>query len=185
MRGGREVKRVSDQGRLVHHHILKAFGSHWRVFSWMEQWWGLCVGGRWVCVCPCPFLKKRSLLYGEGITLWRRNHSSHWSHVVQVRNNQILNWNDGFGNGWEIVFSGEVKELTCTGGERPWRASLVAQTVKNLPATQETRVQSLVRKDPLETGMATHSSILAWRIPWTEEPGGLQSTGSHNWATNT
>ena len=54
----------------------------------------------------------------------------------------------------------------------------VAQLVKNLPATQETWVQSLGREDPLEKGMATHSSILAWRIPWTEEPGGLQSTGS-------
>ena len=49
---------------------------------------------------------------------------------------------------------------------------LVAQTVKDLPAMQETRVQSLVREDPLEKGMATRSSILAWRIPWTEEPGG-------------
>ena len=63
------------------------------------------------------------------------------------------------------------------------------QTVKNLPATQETQVRSLGREDPLEKGTATHSSILAWRIPWTEEPGGLQSTGSqrvgHDWVTNT
>ena len=49
--------------------------------------------------------------------------------------------------------------------------------VKNLPAMQETRVQSLRREDPLEKGMATHSSILAWEIPWTEEPGGLQVHG--------
>ena len=49
------------------------------------------------------------------------------------------------------------------------------QTVKNLPAVQETWVQSLGQEDPLEKGMATHSGILAWRIPWTEEPGGLQS----------
>ena len=54
-------------------------------------------------------------------------------------------------------------------------ASLVAQTVRNPPAVQETWVWSLGQKDPLEKGMATHSSILAWRIPWTEEPGGLQS----------
>ena len=47
--------------------------------------------------------------------------------------------------------------------------------VKNLPAVQETQVQSLGREDPLEKEMATHSSILTWRIPWTEEPGGLQS----------
>ena len=49
----------------------------------------------------------------------------------------------------------------------------VAQTVKNLPAMQETRVQPLGQEDPLEKGMATHSSVLAWRIPRTEEPGGL------------
>ena len=57
----------------------------------------------------------------------------------------------------------------------------MAQWVKNLPAmqkTQEMRVLSLSQKDPLEMVMATHSSILAWRIPWTEEPGGLQSKGS-------
>ena len=52
-------------------------------------------------------------------------------------------------------------------------ASLVAQMVKNLPAMQETQVQSLGQEDPLEKGMATHSSILAWRMSWTEEPGGL------------
>ena len=50
--------------------------------------------------------------------------------------------------------------------------------VKNLPAVQETQVPSLGEEDPLEKGMATHSSILAWRIPSTEEPGGLQSMGS-------
>ena len=56
--------------------------------------------------------------------------------------------------------------------------SLVAQRIKHLPAMQETRIRSLGWEDPLEKEMATHSSILAWRIPWTEEPGGLQSTGS-------
>ena len=50
--------------------------------------------------------------------------------------------------------------------------------VKNLPAMQETQVRSLGREDPLEEGVAIHSSILAWRFPWTEEPDGLQSTGS-------
>ena len=56
-------------------------------------------------------------------------------------------------------------------------SSLVAQMEKNLPAMQETQVQSLGWEDALEKGMATHSSILAWRIPWTEEPGKLQSMG--------
>ena len=57
-------------------------------------------------------------------------------------------------------------------------ASLVAQTVKNLPAIQKTQVQSPGQEDPLEKGVTTHSSILAWEIPWTDEPGGLQSMGS-------
>ena len=65
----------------------------------------------------------------------------------------------------------------------------MAQIVKNLPAMWETRVQSLGRDDPLEKEMATHSSILAWKIPRAEEPGRLQSMGlqsvGHNWATNT
>ena len=67
-------------------------------------------------------------------------------------------------------------------------ASQVAQRLKHLPAMWETWVQSLGQEDPLEKEMATHSSILAWRIPWTEEPGGLQSTGlqkvGHDWATS-
>ena len=57
-------------------------------------------------------------------------------------------------------------------------ASLVAQMVKHLPAMWETRVLSLGRKDPLEKEMETHSSTLAWKIPWTEDPGRLQSMGS-------
>ena len=59
-----------------------------------------------------------------------------------------------------------------------WGASLVAQTVKNQPAMQDSRVLSLGPEDPLEKGTAIHCSIPAWRIPWTEEPGRLQSTGS-------
>ena len=54
----------------------------------------------------------------------------------------------------------------------------MAQTVKRLPTMRETQVQSLGQEDPLEKDMATHSSILAWRIPWGEKPGGLQSMGS-------
>ena len=56
-------------------------------------------------------------------------------------------------------------------------ASLVAQMVKSLPVMRETQVQSLGQEDPLEKEMATHSNILAWKIPWTEEPGQLQSMG--------
>ena len=74
-----------------------------------------------------------------------------------------------------------------TSGERigyPFQyswASLLAQMVKNLPSVEETWVQSLGWEAPLEEGLATHSSILAWRIPRTEEPGGLQSMGSKSW----
>ena len=66
------------------------------------------------------------------------------------------------------------------------KASLVAQTLKNLPSTQETWIRSLNQEDSLEKGIATHPSILTWRIPWTEEPGGLQPMGLQSWtrATN-
>ena len=68
------------------------------------------------------------------------------------------------------------------------RASLVAQRLKRLPGMWETRVRSMGWEDPLEKEMAPHSSTLAWRIPWMEEPGGLQSVGSqrvgHDWATS-
>ena len=70
------------------------------------------------------------------------------------------------GLGEEVFLKGHSKE-----------ASPVAQTVKNLPAMPETQVQPLDQENPLEKGMATHSSILAWRIPWAEEPGGLQPMG--------
>ena len=63
------------------------------------------------------------------------------------------------------------------GPTQKW-ASLVAQSINNLPAMLETRVQFLGQEDPLENGMTTYSSILAWIISWTEEPGGLQSMGS-------
>ena len=68
------------------------------------------------------------------------------------------------------------------------RASLVAQSVKHLPTMRETQVRSLGQEDPLEKEMATHSSTLAWKIPWTKEPGRLQSMGSqrvgHDWVTS-
>ena len=70
------------------------------------------------------------------------------------------------------------KKLFFFGELRNWQyLHLVAQMVKNLPAMQDTWVRSLGWEDPLEKGMATHFSILAWKIPWTEGPGGLQSTG--------
>ena len=81
--------------------------------------------------------------------------------------------NPQFINSWEVLETGK-------------RASLVAQRLKHLPPMWETWVWSLGREDPLEKEMVTHFTILAWRIPWTEEPGRLQSTGSqrvrHDWA---
>ena len=70
------------------------------------------------------------------------------------------------------------RKLRDTGFPEDLWASLVAQMVKNLPALRETWAQSLGWEDPLGKGMATHSSILAWKTSWTEEPGGLQSRGS-------
>ena len=64
-----------------------------------------------------------------------------------------------------------------------WGASLVTQLLKNLPAMQDIQIQFLGWEDPLEKKMANHSSILAWRIPWTEEPGRLQSMGSQESGT--
>ena len=75
----------------------------------------------------------------------------------------------------EVVLASPLSQLTEL--KEP-KCSLVAQRLKRLPGMQETRVRSLGREDPLEKEMATHSSTLAWRIPWTEEPGRLQSMGS-------
>ena len=83
-----------------------------------------------------------------------------------------------FGDPWPSYLLPSHQEGKRPGAWFPKGASLVTQKVKNLPAMQETRVQSLGREDPLEKGMAAHSGVLAWRIPWTEEPGGLQAIES-------
>ena len=98
---------------------------------------------------------------------------------------QILNSNDDL-----ILFSlAQLSSVWLVASLLQQGASLVVQMVKNLPAMQESWVQSLGWEDPLEKGMATHSSILAWRISWTAGPGGLQSMGlqtvGHDWMTNT
>ena len=76
------------------------------------------------------------------------------------------------------VFVQGISLTVITGVFDPSGASLVAQTVNNMPAMQETWVRSLSQEDPLEKGMATHCSILSWKTPWTEEPDVLQSMGS-------
>ena len=87
------------------------------------------------------------------------------------------------------VYSSFIRNCLIGSNQDTLPASLVAQTIKDLPVIQGTQVQSLGQEDPLEKGMATHSSILTWRIPWTEESGELQSVElqrvGHNWVTNT
>ena len=94
---------------------------------------------------------------------------------------------------WKIPWTEEPGRLQSVGLQRvghDWKTwtSLVAQTVKRLSTMQETWVPSLGREDPLEKEMAIYSSTIAWKIPWTEEPGRLQSMGSqrvrHDWATS-
>ena len=90
---------------------------------------------------------------------------------------------------WRAAIHGVAKSRTRLSDWTDWLTDLVAQIVKNLPVMQENWVQFLGQEDPLEKGMATYSSIIAWRIPWMEDPGGLQSTGllkvRHHWITNT
>ena len=87
---------------------------------------------------------------------------------------------------WITAFLGNVPTSGIAGSYGSFRGFLDSSVVKNPPLMQETRVQYLGQEDPLEEGMATHSSILAWRIPWTEEPSGLQSMGlqraRHAWS---
>ena len=96
--------------------------------------------------------------------------------VLQKRRSLVLHW--------RMIDSQE--RMRTLNSDLIWTpgASLVAQSVKNLPAAQETWVQSLGWEDPLEKEMATHSSILAWKISWTEEAGGLQSMGSQRVGDN-
>ena len=92
------------------------------------------------------------------------------STTVDPRITRVLKYAGPFIHGFFFFSSKEVLQYR--------RASLIAQLVNNLPAVQEARIQFLGREDPLEKEMAPHSSTLAWKIPWTEEPGGPQSTGS-------
>ena len=90
----------------------------------------------------------------------------------------MVSMKKGVGN-WEVFKRREGKSFTfCIFPITILGASLVAQTVKNLPTMQEATVQSLHQEDPLEEEMATYSSILVWEILWTEKPGRLQTMGS-------
>ena len=108
-----------------------------------------------------------------GKALQQRNAISYWQSLHCLLNSTRPLWFAAQGNECEDV--------------RLW-TSLVAQTVRRLPTMQETEVWSLGREDPLEREIATHSSTLAWKIPWTEEPGRLQSMAlqraGYDWATS-
>ena len=104
---------------------------------------------------------------------------SWWCHLVATFNTTLQrNYNNATYFTKNLAYTLFEHTLYSIWGQysRKW-ASLVAQTVRNLPAMPEMRIQSLGQKVPLEKGMTTHLSTLDWRIPWTEEPGGLHSTG--------
>ena len=138
-------------------------------------------------------------------TLWSKSHSIFVSHVwvyiyLYAGFIEDLSQHQNIGKSllwgtivFKVYFTSMVPNSSVVNNIikllKPNRASLVAQMVKNLPAMQDTQVEYLGWEDPLEKGMATYSSILAWRILWTEDPGGLQSMGSQivgeNWVANT
>ena len=100
-----------------------------------------------------------------------------WEYVwKQCVNHPVTRQGSAISSAWHATATWEERLNQARKGES--REALVVQTVKNLLATQETWVRSLGQEDPLEKEMTTDSSVLAWRIPWTEEPGGLQSMGS-------
>ena len=101
----------------------------------------------------------------------------------------ILLWERGlFYQLYVEISPHDSASVSCFNSVKFYLASLVAQTLKRLPTMQETQVQFLCQEDLLEKEMAPHSSTLAWKIPWTEDPGRLQSMGSqrvrHNWVTS-
>ena len=129
---------------------------------------------------PCDILLKtqRALWVRESISQFKRD-TFPYSKVPSATPVQMLVL---FGRIGGVLLWNRLISLSIL------RASLVAQLVKSLPAAQETRVRLLGREDPLEKAMETHSSILVWKIPWTEESNGLQSVGwqrvRHDWAAN-
>ena len=145
-------------------------GSKWGLLSHCSAWASLCSG--FSCGVQVSVLVARGLRSCDSRGLWCV------CLVVAYR----FSWPTACGisldQGWTpCLLNWQVD----------W-ASLVAQRLKHLPGMQESRVRSLGQEDPLEKEIATHSSTLAWRIPWREEPGRLQSMGSqrvgHDWATS-
>ena len=148
---------------------------HTPIMMFTTSWWL-----RWLRIC----------------LQYRRPRSNPWVRKITWRRERLPT---------PVFWPGEFHGQRSLQGYSPWgcqesdmtewlhfhfqRNSLVAQMVKSVPEMWETWVRSLGQEDPLDKGMATHSSILAWKIPWIEEPGRPQSMGSqrvgHSWATNT
>ena len=108
----------------------------------------------------------------------RRKFSFEASYLLSFRAQWLFSW--FWSHQWSLSLSWAIIGEICISSSHPW-ASLVGLVVKNLPTIKETWDQSLGQEDPLEKGVTTHPSTLAWRILWTEEPGGLQSMGSQSW----
>ena len=129
---------------------------------------------------------------GEWKSWLKAQHSENEDHGILSHHFMGNRWGNS-GNSLRLYFFGDLKSLQMVTAAMKLKdayslASLVAQMVKRLSAMRETWVRSLGREDPLEKEMATHSSTLAWKILWTEEPGRLRSMGSqrvrHDWATS-
>ena len=143
-----------------------------RGFSRQEYWSGL----------PCPppghfpNLSNVSRIGGRFFTIWATREAL--LKPVVTSNSVDSQWELQMSWGLGTFETTILRNLGKDWALKQVGASLVAQRLKHLPVMQETQVQSLGREDPLEKEMATHSSIIPWRIPWMEEPGGLQSMGS-------
>ena len=125
----------------------------------------------------------------QKLTTVTSSFSTGWNHLdYWLKSFQLENKHECILLTWFLLFGYYIWDLHTAEAVSKWKGwtSLVAQRGKNLPAVQEIRAQSLGWEDPLEKEMATHFSILAWRIPWTQEHGGLQSMRSqrarHDWA---
>ena len=133
------------------------------VVQWLRCWASSARGLRWIpgwrikILCVPLWGKKKKSEPVDEQSLWTATRPVSQGHTTS--------------DGQSLVWT--LESLTPAP-----RSYLVSQRVKNLPATEETQIQSLGQEDPLEEEMATHSSIVAWRIPWTEEPGGLQFKSS-------
>ena len=145
------LKFTEYQYMYVSGHMYIAFFFEWKSWGPEEE----IVDHTWEWLKLLAERRPESLVMMRGtvsLRSWKERLSSQWHPSCTATRS-------------ELSFS--LWQFLCSG------TPLVAQMVKNLPALQETWVRSLDQEDPLEEGMATHSCILAWRIPWTEEPGGL------------